>query len=488
MNRRRFVSVVWTLALLLGFIILCVGLTYSADKVAQHPQRPKPSPTPTATVTPTPTPIPTPSPTVTPTPTPDTQAPTANITSPLTGAVLSGSIIVSATASDNVGVSAAYLLVDDIVRGADYEAPYTYSLDTTILGDGPHFMYIRAWDAADNNGDSARVTFTVSNGAPPPTPTPTPTPTPLPSPTPTPTPTPSPTPTPTQLSLFTSNLAHGIGTDGQFNLARQVNILSLVNVVGAQEVSTGDLSNWDSLFAQKGLTRAVFMQNSTIADGQAIWTSLPVLAVYTHSLFTGTNPQCTVPNVGWDCSTDVRKVAVAIVVDFNGQPLLIVNAHQCWSRCANSSSLADIDGGNSVQRNNQSQDLINWVESLGYTRRVLLGDFNMTPYFPQYSLFSAYTDAWRYAVLNSTAVANWADLDNNGVPDMPITLGMSSGATQTRTLDSRIIDFFFVQGVGIVQVEIPDLRQPGTVTLFVGFTEDLGVRPSDHNWMKLTIQ
>jgi hypothetical protein len=123
--------------------------------------------------TPTPTPTPTPEPTPTPTPTQDTVAPTATLTSPSNGATLSGTVTVTATAQDNVAVNNVYLIVDDsVVVGPDTEAPYSFKLDTTKLSEGSHFMYIRAWDASGNAGDSPRITVTVANTTPTPTPTP----------------------------------------------------------------------------------------------------------------------------------------------------------------------------------------------------------------------------------------------------------------------------------------------------------------------------
>lgn len=148
--------------------------------------------------TPSPVPSPLPSPSVAPTPAPtiDVTPPTVSISFPA-GISVSGTITVNATASDNVGVTETYLLVDNQVVGADSSDPYSFNLDTTRLGDGQHFMYVRAWDAAANAGDSIRVTFTVANASPSPSPTVTPTPLPSPTPSASPTPAPSPSPTPT---------------------------------------------------------------------------------------------------------------------------------------------------------------------------------------------------------------------------------------------------------------------------------------------------
>lgn len=79
----------------------------------------------------------------------------------------SGTITLSATASDNVGVSFVDFYVDGVLKGSDASAPYSMTLDSTTLGDGSHTLTAKAFDAAGNNATSAAVTFTVSNTAPP---------------------------------------------------------------------------------------------------------------------------------------------------------------------------------------------------------------------------------------------------------------------------------------------------------------------------------
>ncbi|MES2214209.1 MAG: Ig-like domain-containing protein [Patescibacteria group bacterium] len=119
----------------------------------------------------------------------DTQAPTVAITSPSSGGTVSGTITISATASDNVGVSGVWFQVD----GANYAdrdnlAPYAKNIDTTIFATGPHTFSVVAVDLSGNNSVPASITLTVNQSAPSPSPVPTPTPTPSPTPTPTPTP------------------------------------------------------------------------------------------------------------------------------------------------------------------------------------------------------------------------------------------------------------------------------------------------------------
>lgn len=95
----------------------------------------------------------------------DTTPPTASITSPATGATVSGVLRVDANASDNVGVTKVELYVDDVPQiPDDTSAPYEWIWDTTAIGDGNHVLYVKAYDAAGNVGTSATVTATVSNG------------------------------------------------------------------------------------------------------------------------------------------------------------------------------------------------------------------------------------------------------------------------------------------------------------------------------------
>jgi len=89
----------------------------------------------------------------------DTTRPTASAT--VAGS--SGTITLNATASDNVGVTRVDFLVDGALKGSDGSAPYSLSLDSTGLSNGTHSLVARAFDAAGNSGDSAAVSFSVSN-------------------------------------------------------------------------------------------------------------------------------------------------------------------------------------------------------------------------------------------------------------------------------------------------------------------------------------
>jgi hypothetical protein len=93
----------------------------------------------------------------------DTTPPTVSITAPANAATVTGSITVSATASDNVGVVGVQFLLDGANLGAeDTATPYTTTWNTTTASNGTHTLTARARDAAGNS-TSASVTVTVSN-------------------------------------------------------------------------------------------------------------------------------------------------------------------------------------------------------------------------------------------------------------------------------------------------------------------------------------
>src|SRR5260370_1948307 len=93
----------------------------------------------------------------------DTTAPTTSITSPASSATLSGSVTISASASDNVGVTQVDLLEDGSVVATMTSSPYTLVWNTTASPNGAHTLQTKAYDAAGNIGLSATVSVNVSN-------------------------------------------------------------------------------------------------------------------------------------------------------------------------------------------------------------------------------------------------------------------------------------------------------------------------------------
>jgi len=93
----------------------------------------------------------------------DATPPTTSITSPVNGAAVSGSVTISASASDNVGVTKVDLLVDGSVAGTMTSSPYVLLWDTTKSPNGTHTLQTKAYDAAGNTGLSTVVSVSVNN-------------------------------------------------------------------------------------------------------------------------------------------------------------------------------------------------------------------------------------------------------------------------------------------------------------------------------------
>ena len=101
---------------------------------------------------------------------PDTEAPLTSVTAPTGGATVSGTTVVTASASDNVGVAKVEFYLDGGLKSTDTTSPYEWSWDTNTATNATHTLSSKAYDAANNTGSSAAVTVTVSNVAPPPRP------------------------------------------------------------------------------------------------------------------------------------------------------------------------------------------------------------------------------------------------------------------------------------------------------------------------------
>ena len=91
---------------------------------------------------------------------PDTTNPTVSITAPATGATVSGSVALAATASDNVGVSRVEFRVDGTLVLSDTTAPFAATWDATGASAGAHTITATAYDAAGNSSVST-VSVTV---------------------------------------------------------------------------------------------------------------------------------------------------------------------------------------------------------------------------------------------------------------------------------------------------------------------------------------
>lgn len=95
---------------------------------------------------------------------PDRQPPTVAVTAPTNGSTKSGSIAVSGTASDNIGVVGVQFFLDATTLLQDEKiAPYSFGWNTVTTTDGTHTITAVARDAAGNRATSTSITFIVRN-------------------------------------------------------------------------------------------------------------------------------------------------------------------------------------------------------------------------------------------------------------------------------------------------------------------------------------
>jgi poly(hydroxyalkanoate) depolymerase family esterase len=95
----------------------------------------------------------------------DGNAPTVSLTAPANGTNLSGTVTISATASDDIGVDHVEFLLDGTLLGSDASTPYSISWNSATASTGNHTLQARAFDLADNVGTSATVTVNVLEGS-----------------------------------------------------------------------------------------------------------------------------------------------------------------------------------------------------------------------------------------------------------------------------------------------------------------------------------
>ena len=101
----------------------------------------------------------------------DTTSPIVSMTAPANGATVSGTVTVSANATDNVGMSGVQFQLDGASLGSPVMGTgpgYNMPWNTTTATNGTHTLSAVASDAAGNTATATSVSVTVSNSAPPP--------------------------------------------------------------------------------------------------------------------------------------------------------------------------------------------------------------------------------------------------------------------------------------------------------------------------------
>lgn len=94
---------------------------------------------------------------------PDNEAPRVSVVFPDPGPLPPGTVTLRAQATDNVGVDAVTFYVDGRPVGTVKAQPYNLDWDSRTVEDGTHMLTAKAFDAANNVGESAVVTIQTRN-------------------------------------------------------------------------------------------------------------------------------------------------------------------------------------------------------------------------------------------------------------------------------------------------------------------------------------
>jgi Leucine-rich repeat (LRR) protein len=90
--------------------------------------------------------------------------PTVALISPVSGAILSGTVALQANASDDKGIAKVEFLVDGVKVAEASSTPYTGTWDAGIYTNGKHVVSAKAYDTLNQTAES-QVSVTVSNPA-----------------------------------------------------------------------------------------------------------------------------------------------------------------------------------------------------------------------------------------------------------------------------------------------------------------------------------
>ena len=94
----------------------------------------------------------------------DSQAPMVSVTSPSNGSEVSGAVTVTASASDNVGVTRVEFYINGSLLATDSSSPYSTSWNTLAYGNGSYIVMAKAYDIYQNA--ESQVTVTINNTGP----------------------------------------------------------------------------------------------------------------------------------------------------------------------------------------------------------------------------------------------------------------------------------------------------------------------------------
>ena len=237
----------------------------------------------------------------------------------------------------------------------------------------------------------------------------------------------------------------GHGTDGRMAPARQVHWIAAENpdVVSLNEVRAAQAEEyrWRLESATRMRWSVYFEAAQDDGIGNAILTHYKMLSHAKHAMQAG---------------GEYGRGAVEATIDINGTPLHFFSAH--------------LDNGSAAVRAEEAVELTEFIASFPEPR-VLAGDMNAVPTAPELEpILATVRDSWIEAINQNTATA---------YPDNP-------PAADTHTMGRRRIDYILHSAdVSTVRADIPDQRDLTNKDVEVQnrTTDDLGVRPSDHNFM-----
>jgi chitinase len=94
---------------------------------------------------------------------PELIPPTVSLSTSIIGTTATGTVSLSASASDNVGVTRVEFYVNGVLQSSDTASPFLFSWNTSTLASGAYTLFARAYDAAGNVGQSGTVSLTVAH-------------------------------------------------------------------------------------------------------------------------------------------------------------------------------------------------------------------------------------------------------------------------------------------------------------------------------------
>jgi subtilisin family serine protease len=97
----------------------------------------------------------------------DPVPPTVALTAPADGAILTGTVTVSANASDNKGVAKVEFYRGGVLLGTDTSAPYSIQWNTSTETPGSYTLTAKAYDTSNNTATSAPSNVTVRDSIAP---------------------------------------------------------------------------------------------------------------------------------------------------------------------------------------------------------------------------------------------------------------------------------------------------------------------------------